>query len=396
MKNKNRVTLLIMCLWFVLLTACNHDDNDAQNTTPPPPSGTVTGSVKDAASNTGLSDVIISVRDENDIEIENSITDSDGIYEIRLPANRQYQFIFTLAAYYQSVYSGVTVNSDETETLEAVLQIDNTISGTGSISGTLTDALTGLPLASAQIFFRAGINIQTGDIVAETTTDNNGNYSLSDTLQTGQYTIEVALNGYVNNFVTVLVLGGQLIDNQNASITPVLPGGETRIVLTWGARPFDLDSHLTGPVANNSDSRFHVFFNNKGSATSSPFSRLDVDDTASFGPETITISSQFQGTYRYYIHNFSNRDDANSTTLGDSGAKVTVYQGDQQPRGFNVPSGTGTTWEVFELNGNNLRSLNTLSRDTAFTFASARTADNTRERVEIQNELIMIENVPFK
>jgi len=396
MKNKNRFTLLIMCLWFVLLTACNHDGGEEQNTPPPPSFGTVTGSVKDAVSNTGLPDVTISVRDENDIEITNAITDNTGNYEIRLPADQQYQFIFTLATHYQSVYSGVTVNPDETETLEAVLQINNTIVGAGSISGTLTDAFTGLPLASAQIFFRAGINIQTGDIVAETMTDNNGNYSLADTLQTGQYTIEILLDGYVNNFITILVLGGQLINNQNASITPVLPNGETRIVLTWGARPFDLDSHLTGPVANNTDNRFHIYFSNKGSATSSPFSRLDVDDTSSFGPETITISSQFPGAYRYYVHNFSNRNDANSTTLSNSSAKVTVYQGNQQPRIFNVPSGAGTTWAVFELSGSNLRPLNTLSSDIAFTFASARTTNNTGQAAEVQNEITMIENVPFK
>ena len=396
MKNKNRLMLLMMCLWFVLLTACNHDDSEGQNTTPPPSFGTVTGSVKDAVSNTGLPDVAISVRDENDIEVENAITNSSGNYEISLPADRQYQFIFTLATHYQSVYSRVTVNPGETETLEAVLQINNTIVGTGSISGTLTDAFTGLPLASAQIFFREGINIQAGDIVAETMTDNSGNYSLADTLQTGQYTIEVVLDGYVNNFITILVLGGQVINNQNASITPVLPNGETRIVLTWGVQPADLDSHLTGPVANNAGSRFHIYFGNKGSATLSPFSRLDVDDTSSFGPETITISSQFQGTYRYYVHNFSNRSNANSTSLGDSSAKVTVYQGDEPPRVFNVPSGVGTTWSVFELSGSNLRPLNTLSRDTTFTFASARTADNSSESIEMKNEITMIENVPFK
>ncbi len=112
MKNKNRLMLLIMCLWFVLLTACNHDNDEEQNTTPPPAFGTVTGSVKDAVANTGLPDVIISVRDENDSEIENAMTDSSGNYEIRLPAEQQYQFIFTLATHYQSVYSGITVNTN--------------------------------------------------------------------------------------------------------------------------------------------------------------------------------------------------------------------------------------------------------------------------------------------
>ena len=71
------------------------------------------------------------------------------------------------------------------------------------------------------------------------------------------------------------------------------------IKLTWGARPFDLDSHLFAPNGN------HVFFLNEGSLVNLPHANLDVDDVTSFGPEVVTIVRLMQGTYQYLVHNFS-------------------------------------------------------------------------------------------
>jgi uncharacterized protein YfaP (DUF2135 family) len=67
------------------------------------------------------------------------------------------------------------------------------------------------------------------------------------------------------------------------------------MVLQWGESPLEVDAHLTGPLPP--ESRFHVFYADPGSQTASPFAALDRDDQDSFGPETITISDQFAGTY---------------------------------------------------------------------------------------------------
>lgn len=394
MKNKQHIAGFILCLMVMPITACNHDDEPKAQSKTQSETGYVAGTVKDATSNQGLPNVGISVQNTRGSELESATTDANGNYDIRVPADTPLQLVFTLATHNQAVYSGVTVKADETETLEVILQIDSTIVGTGNISGTLTDAIDGQPLASAMLYFRVGINAHSGDILAETVTDSSGHYSLSDTLQTGHYTLHIMLDGYIDNFVTVLVLGGQLRSNQNAVITRSIPEGETRIVLTWGAQPSDLDSHLTGPIADNSDSRFHIYFINKGTASASPFTTLDIDDTSSYGPETITISSQFVGTYRYYVHNFSSRINTSGTSLSDSGAKVTVYQGAAQPRVFNVPSGTGTSWKVFSLSGSVITPVNGLSNNTTYSVAAV--ASSTGRSVEVQDEIDMIENLPFK
>ncbi|MBA4382487.1 MAG: hypothetical protein C0406_07975, partial [Sideroxydans sp.] len=57
-----------------------------------------------------------------------------------------------------------------------------------------------------------------------------------------------------------------------------------RIVLNWGELPSDLDSHLIFPSN-------HIYFNSKTGSTSSD-AKLDVDDTTSYGPETITIEKK--------------------------------------------------------------------------------------------------------
>ena len=127
--------------------------------------------------------------------------------------------------------------------------------------------------------------------------------------------------------------------------------GDIRIVLTWKAIPEDLDSHLTGPNPGGS-TRFHVFFNTQGNLTAAPFAALDLDDTDSYGPETITIT-QFSagGVYRYSVHDFDNLGSGTSSQLSTSGAKVQVYGSTGLLATFAVPPGPGTLWTVFEMTG---------------------------------------------
>ncbi|MGF1511643.1 MAG: carboxypeptidase regulatory-like domain-containing protein [Myxococcota bacterium] len=107
----------------------------------------------------------------------------------------------------------------------------------------------------------------------------------------------------------------------------VVEAPKFQATLEWGEEPSDLDSHLTGPCDPEDDSctgRFRVFFGSQGSLSRPPWAFLDTDDTSSFGPEVITLSRCFQGTYRYAIHNFSGfpdltMSDATTTILLPSG-----------------------------------------------------------------------------
>ena len=56
------------------------------------------------------------------------------------------------------------------------------------------------------------------------------------------------------------------------------------------------------------------------------------------------------GTYRYYVHNFTNAG-TNNKRLFKSGASVTVYyDGLSKPTTFTVPGTSGDLWTVFDFN----------------------------------------------
>jgi uncharacterized protein YfaP (DUF2135 family) len=123
-----------------------------------------------------------------------------------------------------------------------------------------------------------------------------------------------------------------------------------------------LDSHLTGPLSSGT---FHVFYSKKNAYNgSSLVANLDVDDTTSYGPETITLypSRTASGTYQYYVHDYTDRAYTSSNTLAKSGAKVVVYKGSTQIATYKVPTNKGgTLWHVFDIVNGSLQTVNTMT-----------------------------------
>ena len=126
-----------------------------------------------------------------------------------------------------------------------------------------------------------------------------------------------------------------------------------RVVLSWGRSPFDLDLHTVFPGS-------HVYFQQKVGVAAN----LDVDDTDSFGPETITIEKKaFGQPYVFAVHDYSNRLLTGRASLAESGAKVFVYIGQSLIRRYEVPTAKqGTLWTVFSIDGNGeLHDLDTVT-----------------------------------
>lgn len=74
--------------------------------------------------------------------------------------------------------------------------------------------------------------------------------------------------------------------------------------LTWGATPYDLDSHVY--IYSSGSQLAHVFYSNEGSLTEFPYVYLDQDVTSGYGPELITITDLTTGdTYYYSVCNYS-------------------------------------------------------------------------------------------
>ncbi|MEO8672875.1 MAG: tetratricopeptide repeat protein [Tahibacter sp.] len=115
-----------------------------------------------------------------------------------------------------------------------------------------------------------------------------------------------------------------------------------RVVLTWGRKPDDIDSHVVYPGNN-------VYF----AAKLGKDANLDVDDIDSYGPETITLEKKHLGeTYLYAVHDYSDLDKPSTPNLSNSQAKVFVYIGQSLVRTYAVPAGKqGNLWTVFRITG---------------------------------------------
>lgn len=125
------------------------------------------------------------------------------------------------------------------------------------------------------------------------------------------------------------------------AISPIMQNLDgMRIVLSWGATPADLDSHIWY-------SNQHVYYSSKVGRNSN----LDVDDTDSYGPETITVEEKEHGTEYYYaVHDYTNKSNPISRQLSNSGAKVFVYIGQSLVKTYYVPADkAGNLWTVFKV-----------------------------------------------
>ena len=293
--------------------------------------------------------------------IETVIADDDGQFSFTV-AKGDYTLIINATGYI-TITSQQSVNENEIKYTEPIILVNNTQPETGSAAGRVTNALDGRGLANITIKVRTDWNNREGDYYANftTTTNSSGYYSIEN-LPTGYYTVEASFDGYVTGYTNIIVMADGAKTDYDFTISPTLSDSNIRIVLTWGASPSDLDSHLIGNTPSNDT--FHIYYMSKAyNYQGTQMANLDVDDTSSYGPETITILKDVYGTYTYYVHDYSNKGSSSSTALSRSGAVVKVFSGSEQIAEYHVPTNqTGTYWTVFTIDQNgNIVPVNTVS-----------------------------------
>jgi len=303
--------------------------------------GTIQGSVVDAVLEIPVVGSEVRVF-QGGIFKEGMETDAEGFYSTELPVG-EYSLMILAEGYITEENVVVEVTEDERTTVTALRQVPSEYEGDGTVGGTISDAISGNALSSVNLKFRLGINVQDGTVINSTTTTDSGAYEII--LSAGNYTVEASKEGYTTRYFNIVSIGTQVKDNQNSSISPIISEDEIRIVLDWGATPSDLDSHLWTP--NIEGSAYHVYYSSRGSVSSAPYAQLDTDDTNGYGPETITLTSQFPGTYYYSVFNYSGSPD-----IKISSAKVEVYNSTGLVKEYIIPlSGEGRYWNVFSING---------------------------------------------
>lgn len=299
-------------------------------------SGTVQGRVTNAATGDALGGAQVC-----DVASNRCTTSGfDGRYTLpSLPAGARR--VRAALDGYLPLEQNVTVRAGPPVTLDFALQPSS-----GTVEGSVVSAVTGGPLGGAQV-----CRTDTPNLCA--TSGGDGRYTLSN-VPVGAQRVRATLNGYIPLEQSVQVEGGRTV-TQNFALSPILPPGEMRIVLTWGEDPSDLDSHLWLPSATP----YHVFWVDQGRCDAFPNACLDVDDVSSFGPETTTLRQRSHGNYVYAIYQYTT-----DGALTASGARVQVYNSNGLVAEYAVPTvGDGRWWHVFDLDGatGNLTLRNTIS-----------------------------------
>jgi len=214
----------------------------------------------------------------------------------------------------------------------------------GLIAGKVLDSLTGQGLSNVDVYLDA--------INESTLSDIEGIYKLQAPVGK-TITLNFEKSGYTLEPQTIEVLADRpSVIPENRTVANLnMETGEFRMVLTWGEKPYDLDSHLLTPSGE------HIYFGSKNPINAGAY--LDTDDIDSFGPETITIETQKSGTYIYLVHNYSEYPRMVGTE-----ACVKVYSQEGLIQTIKIPSeGTGDYWVVGILDDEGLKLVNTLTDD---------------------------------
>ena len=320
----------------------------------------VKGSVKNANTSAIISNALIRAYDRKGDKVASTRSDSSGSYSLNLPTGT-----YTLeisAGSYKKGKIAIAVDAGRTTYVETFLLVSNTFN-MGSANGTITNSITEASVSDVTVKFRRNWNNKTGEVVASTSTNTNGYFEVNG-LKVGLYTIEYYKYGYATAYKNITVLLGS---THNAVISPVASSGVYRIVLTWGENPNDLDSHVIGNLSDGSS--FHTYYGDKSHYDGDvEVCNLDVDDTTSYGPETITLTPSTTAPYYYYVYRFSG-----SGSISTSGAQIKLYNGDTLVETFNAPTDQGTSdyWNVFAIVGGRLVTKNTITDSPDITYAGA-------------------------
>lgn len=342
-------------------------------TPPPAPTFAIRGSAKVGGAYTFAAVAGLTVRALNGTAVAaTSSTDPAGRFALTVPllgSGQTYTVEASGSGYMTCSYPFVPTEGSSID-LPVFPMIPAAFStGTGSIAGTIINALDGNGVPSMTLRLFPGLHqATTGTPLGTYTSSGDGSFVIPN-VAAGYYTLQASKQGFLAVSYDVVCLGSRVSPGQDTATTPTLEPGQMRIVLTWGAEPSDLDSHLTGP--NASGGRFHIYYSSKDAGVAN----LDLDDVTSYGPETTTITKQYPGVYRFYVHDYSNRDATSSSPsneLARSSARVQVFTSAGLVAVYNVPSNQGgNLWSVFEFDGTSLRAVNTVAYSSTSNLALA-------------------------
>ena len=208
------------------------------------------------------------------------------------------------------------------------------------------DAVTGKPVKGATIEI---------DKLGKFTTDREGKVEFPKT-KDGNFTFGFEKEGYITCDMDFDIIEETIFYNQ-FSVCPAISINAVRVILDWGKRPRDLDANLV------KENGFHISYRNLR-VSEDGLGKLDRDDRDGYGPETITLGeAKTSGNYSYYVTDYTNKRNQNSSKLSRSKAVVRVFGNNRLLKTIRIPRrAKGTRWNVFEIKNGKIVEINEVSR----------------------------------
>ncbi len=215
-----------------------------------------------------------------------------------------------------------------------------------------------------------GVRVTDGNSV--TSSEANGTYVLygvnneaeisvsRDGYESVSRTVEIEEDGQVHNLNFRLYKeysedNDEANDDSNNENEESLVETDLLFELSWQGGAEDLDAHLLVPDNEDSNQEgYHIYYQDRGSLNNFPYAQLDQDIlTYENGePETIRIERLHEGSYIYFVKNFSMYDAEDGEEvpeISDSGAMVRVRENGEWEE-YEVPTDeNGMHWLLFEI-----------------------------------------------
>ena len=257
-------------------------------------------------------------------ESKSVVTNSNGVFILPIDTMRTYTVTITANGFETQVLPNVSSFAFTQENFGSIPMFPEGVSANTILSGKVIDGRTSdTALENVSINFRAGYDNRIGEVVQTAITDASGNYET--TLASGVYTAELTVDGYAQIYRNVEVFGDTFTWDaiMLAEGVDAASGAFATITLNWDANPSDLDSHLTGPSADENGSRFHMAFYNP--EISSYSETMNNESTADSEYEQDVINYA-----RTQLEDISGEDLSSLTTLEQLGAYSETLTVEQQ------------------------------------------------------------------
>ena len=157
---------------------------------------------------------------------------------------------------------------------------------------------------------------------------SNVNWNTLPISSNGHYQIEAMADGFetTNDHLNVECTSSSCEAELVIIMSPTLPEGATRIMMSWGAQPGDVDIHVMA-IKKSDDSMCKTWFRNKRGCTEI---EQDLDNTSGGenGVETVTLTDNTVNSgYTYLVAIEDFRFENNGQDFLESGAKIVVTNG---------------------------------------------------------------------